>query len=83
MVLEPAAGTGRVLISLLEAGIAVHGLEPSPAMLAYCHKHLVDRNLTTKIFTGRMEDFALPHRYSAIILPAGSSFWGGEKPSLP
>ena len=72
LILEPAVGTGRVLIPLLEAGLSVHGLESSDAMLSYCHKHLVQRNLTTEIFCGHMQDFSLPHRYGAVILPAGS-----------
>jgi SAM-dependent methyltransferase len=33
-ILEPATGTGRVLVPLLEAGFAVEGLDVSPDMLA-------------------------------------------------
>jgi ubiquinone/menaquinone biosynthesis C-methylase UbiE len=35
-ILEPATGTGRVLVPLLEAGFAVEGLDVSPDMLAVC-----------------------------------------------
>src|SRR5690348_18138955 len=39
-ILEPAAGTGRVLVPLLEAGFAVEGLDISPDILAVCRHHL-------------------------------------------
>jgi SAM-dependent methyltransferase len=44
-ILEPATGTGRVLIPLLEAGFAVEGLDTSPEMLAVCRQHCRDRGL--------------------------------------
>ncbi len=44
-ILEPATGTGRVLIPLLEAGFAVEGLDSSPEMLAVCRQHCRDRGL--------------------------------------
>jgi SAM-dependent methyltransferase len=42
-ILEPACGTGRVLIPLLEAGLAVEGLDSSPDMLAVCRQPGRDR----------------------------------------
>jgi hypothetical protein len=55
-ILEPATGTGRVLVPLLEAGFAVEGLDVSADMLAVCrirappgrrgiHRHQRDRRL--------------------------------------
>ena len=72
LLLEPASGTGRILIPLLEAGLPVHGLESSPAMLACCQNHLTQRSLRTELFSGYMQELSLPHRYAAIVLPAGS-----------
>src|SRR5262249_40562647 len=44
-ILEPAVGTGRILIPLLEAGREVEGLDTSPQMLAVCRQHCRDRGL--------------------------------------
>ena len=48
-ILEPAAGTGRVLVPLLEAGFAVEGLDISPDMLAVCRQHCRDRGLDPEL----------------------------------
>jgi hypothetical protein len=34
--LEPAVGTGRVLIPLMEAGLEIEGTDNSPEMLTIC-----------------------------------------------
>jgi SAM-dependent methyltransferase len=44
-ILEPAAGTGRILIPLLEAGHDVEGFDISPDMLAICRQHCRERGL--------------------------------------
>ena len=44
-ILEPATGTGRILIPLLEAGHEVDGVDSSPEMLAVCRRHCQDRGL--------------------------------------
>ena len=44
-ILEPAAGTRRVLVPLLGAGFAVEGLDVSPDILAVCRQHCQDRGL--------------------------------------
>ena len=44
-ILAPTAGTGRILIPLLEAGHEVEGLDSSPEMLALCRQHCRDRGL--------------------------------------
>jgi SAM-dependent methyltransferase len=71
-ILEPATGSGRVLIPLLQAGLNVDGFDNSPEMLALCRTRLEDRGLETNLFEGLMEEFSLPNRYEAIIMPAGS-----------
>lgn len=56
-ILEPATGTGRVLIPLLEAGFAVEGLDSSPEMLAVCRQHCRDRGLDPVLREANMTTF--------------------------
>jgi len=53
-VLEPAVGTGRILIPLLEAGITVHGFDSSPDMLDLCRRNCQARGLSTVLAAGDM-----------------------------
>src|SRR5690348_375010 len=71
-ILEAAVGTGRMLIPLLEAGFMVDGMDTSPFMLNVCRAHCASRGLTPQLFTGNMQDFSLPNKYEAVIIPAGS-----------
>ncbi len=71
-VLEPAVGTGRVLIPLLEAGLAVEGMDSSSEMLAVCRAHCAERGLEPVLHEADMRSLSLPDRYEAIIVPAGS-----------
>jgi SAM-dependent methyltransferase len=71
-ILEPATGTGRVLVPLLEAGFAVEGLDVSPDMLAVCRQHCQDRGLDPVLREADMTTFAEPGAYQAIIIPAES-----------
>lgn len=71
-VLEPAVGTGRILIPLLESGLTVDGLDSSGEMLDICRTHCHNRQLNPLLFKEKIQNFSLPHHYDAIILPAGS-----------
>ena len=71
-ILEPAAGTGRILIPLLEAGHEVEGLDTSPQMLAVCRQHCRDRGLDPVLHEADMTAFVRPGAYRAVIIPAGS-----------
>lgn len=71
-ILEPAVGTGRVMIPLLEAGLAVEGLDASPQMLAICRRHCQDRGLHPVLEEADMTTVARPGVYDAVIIPAGS-----------
>ena len=73
-VLEPAVGTGRVLIPLMEAGIEVEGADNSPEMLAICRARCAERGLQPVLHEGDMGSLSLPERYEAIIIPAASFF---------
>jgi ubiquinone/menaquinone biosynthesis C-methylase UbiE len=71
-VLEPAVGTGRVMIPLMEAGIEVEGVDNSAEMLAICRARCAERGLQPVLHEGDMGSLSLPERYEAIIIPAGS-----------
>jgi SAM-dependent methyltransferase len=71
-VLEPAVGTGRVMIPLLEAGIEVEGVDNSAEMLAICRARCAERGLQPVLQERDMRSLSLPERYEAIIIPAGS-----------
>ncbi|MFZ2056443.1 MAG: class I SAM-dependent methyltransferase [Acidimicrobiales bacterium] len=71
-ILEPAVGTGRVMIPLLEAGFEVEGYDTSPEMLAVCREHCRDRKLDPVIREADMTSFVEPGAYSAVIVPIGS-----------
>jgi SAM-dependent methyltransferase len=71
-ILEPATGTGRILIPLLEAGLEVEGLDSSPQMLAVCRQHCRDRGLDPVLREADMTTFVRPGAYQAVIIPAGS-----------
>lgn len=71
-VLEPAAGNGRVLVPLLEAGIEMHGFDASREMLELCKAACRSRGLAARLSLQRLESFAFDQSFAAIILPAGS-----------
>lgn len=82
-ILEPATGTGRVLIPLIEAGHQVEGLDSSPQMLARCRQHCRDRGLDPVLREADMTIYVRLAAYEAVIIPAGSiALLDGRKPTL-
>lgn len=71
-ILEPAVGTGRILIPLLESGLEVEGFDTSPEMLDVCRRHCRDRNLDPVLRQADMTTFVQPAAYAAVIIPTGS-----------
>jgi SAM-dependent methyltransferase len=71
-ILEPAVGSGRVLIPLLEAGLKVDGIDNSPEMLAACRARCAQRGFDPALWEADMASFSSPERYEAIVVPAGS-----------
>lgn len=71
-VLEPAAGNGRILVPLAQAGHNMSGFDLSLEMLdlckANCTQHGVEAALSQQGFT----TFLYPQKFAAIVLPAGS-----------
>lgn len=71
-VLEVGCGSGRVLIPLLQSGIAIDGLDNSDAMLDSCRRRCNELNLSPKLIKDEMHKFTLSNQYEAIIIPGGS-----------
>lgn len=71
-ILEPAVGTGRVLIPLLESGLDVEGVDTSPEMLDVCRRHCQDRDLHPVLRQADMTEFVQPAAYAAVVIPTGS-----------
>ena len=71
-VLEAMAGSGRLLVPLLEAGFQVHGVDSSEAMLASCEKRLTSGGRTTRLYRQNVATLNLPSRYAAAFIAAGS-----------
>lgn len=71
-ILEPAVGTGRMLIPLLEKGLRVDGFDISEEMLKICRHNCERRGLHPKLFESKMESFSLDTAYEAIIVPTGT-----------
>jgi hypothetical protein len=47
-------------------------MDTSSFMLNVCRENCAKRGLTPELYTGRMQDFSLPHKYEAIVIPTGS-----------
>jgi SAM-dependent methyltransferase len=71
-ILEPACGSGRTLIPLLEAGHDVTGFDPSREMLDRCAVRCAERGFAPPLSLQRFEDFENANAFAAIIVPAGS-----------
>lgn len=71
-VLEAAVGTGRVLIPLAEAGLAMEGLDHSPSMVDRCRANCFERGLSPILHVADMASFKQAERYAAVVVAAGS-----------
>lgn len=71
-ILEPGCGSGRMLISLLEAGHRVAGFDTSPDMLARCEALCTAKGHAPALSRQSFDTFAYDRRFAAVILPAGT-----------
>ena len=71
-VLELGCGTGRVLTAVLEAGIAIDGVEIQQSMADAARHKLRDRGLSARIFTEDARRFEPPGRYRLVIIPSNT-----------
>ncbi len=70
--LEIGCGTGRILIPLLEQGLAVEGFDYSPEMLAQCTKKALRLELKPVLYQQRMQELSLPKQYGCLYTPLGT-----------
>lgn len=77
-ILEPAAGTGRVLIPLLEAGHDVEGFDASNDMLEICRKNCRERGLSPRLMQMQWDTFQCDRKFAAIVMTAGTFMLIGE-----
>ncbi len=70
--LEIACGTGRILLALLERGLAVEGFDSSSEMLALCREKAQKKKLEPVLYQQTMHELALPKRYGCLYSPLGS-----------
>ncbi|GAA5101296.1 class I SAM-dependent methyltransferase [Wohlfahrtiimonas larvae] len=72
-ILEPAVGTGRIMIPLLQQGYNIQGFDLSKEMLSYCEENLQAVNLPTNIIQqASFTNFNYDQAFDAIIIPSGT-----------
>ncbi len=71
-ILEIGAGTGRLLVPLLEAGLRLEALEPSPFMRTHFKRHLKARRLKCPLLEIAAEELDEAAAYDAIVVSFGS-----------
>ena len=73
LVLELGCGTGRILIPVAQAGLAVVGLDLSKPMLAIAQKKIAALDAATRgrieLAEGDMRRFALGRRFNLVMIP--------------
>jgi SAM-dependent methyltransferase len=58
-VLEPACGSGRLVVAMAERGWLVTGFDASPGMLRFARERMEQAGLDATLFEGRMESFSV------------------------
>jgi SAM-dependent methyltransferase len=71
-ILEPACGSGRTLVPLLDAGCDAAGFDPSAEMLERCRALCAEHGHAPDLSDQRFEDFHYDAPFDAILVPAGS-----------
>lgn len=72
-ILEPAVGTGRILIPLLLSGFDVEGFDLSDDMLHFCTENLARYGFTKdRVKKGDLTCFEVKSLVDAIIIPTGT-----------
>jgi len=72
LVLEAMAGSGRLLVPLLDEGFQVHGVDSSEARIASCEKRIAASGHKTQLYRQDVAALNLPSRYAAVFIAAGS-----------
>ena len=70
-ILEAGCGSGRLMIPMLEAGLAYQGFDHSEWMLARCREAADARGLNAPLSRQRLQEFDFDERFAAIVSPVG------------
>jgi SAM-dependent methyltransferase len=70
--LELMCGNGRLLAALIEAGLSVHGVDASAAMLAECRARLSKTAANATLLRQDIGELNVPFRYGAAFIACGS-----------
>ncbi len=68
-VLELMSGTGRVSLSLIEAGVRLTCVDRSAKMLAVLRRKLEQRHLVAEVYQMDVRELSLPRQYSLAFIP--------------
>jgi SAM-dependent methyltransferase len=71
-ILELACGTGRITITLAQAGFNITGIDFSNSMLHEARKKSIQAGLEIELITGDMRDFNLGKKFSLIFIAANA-----------
>lgn len=71
-ILEPACGSGRTLVPLLDAGLDVTGFDQSEEMLARCRARCRAAGHAPDLTRQTLEEFDYDRRFAAILMPVGT-----------
>lgn len=72
-ILEPAVGTGRLMIPLLKQGFDLYGFDLSPQMLNICKENLVKYEENPEcVYQASFTDFHYDQQFAAIVIPSGT-----------
>jgi SAM-dependent methyltransferase len=67
--LEPMCGTGYFLLPFLQRGMAIDGLDSSPAMLQACQIKAEQSGLHLALYEQLLQELDLPRKYGYIFIP--------------
>lgn len=72
-ILEPAVGTGRLMIPLLKKGYDLFGFDLSSQMLSFCQKNLKEHHENPeRVYQASFTDFHYDQQFAAIVIPSGT-----------
>jgi SAM-dependent methyltransferase len=71
-VLEPGCGSGRILEALARRGLAVTGIDRSPAMVALARRRLAAAGLPGTVVQADMTDFDLGRTFGGAVCPVNT-----------
>jgi ubiquinone/menaquinone biosynthesis C-methylase UbiE len=71
-VLDVGCGTGRLLLDYLAQGIAIDGVDNSPAMLDICRQKATALGVAPTLYEQYLETLVVPRQYRTIIIPSST-----------